>query len=86
MEFFGLIFIFLILILVYKKKPFDGFVFSMYMFLYGILRFFLEFYRGVTPPIPEIGLTWNQLVSIGMIVISPLLMLALRTSKKVQSA
>ncbi len=86
MEFFGLILIFFILMVAYRKKPFDGFVFSLYMMLYGLLRFFLEFYRGVTPPIPGIGLTWNQLVSIGMIVISPLLMLALRTNKKVQSA
>jgi len=86
MEFFGLLIIFSILLFAYKKKPFDGFVFSLYMLLYGVLRFFLEFYRGVTPPIEAIGLTWNQVVSLGMIVLSPLLMFVLRKASKTQTA
>lgn len=84
MEFIGLILIFFLLLLAYRKKPFDGFVFSLYMILYGILRFFLEFYRGVTPPIPGIGLTWNQIVSIFMVILSPVLMLLLPKGKKAQ--
>ncbi len=86
MEFLGLSFIFLLLLLAYKKKPFDGFVFSLYMLLYGLLRFSLEFYRGVTPPIPALGLTWNQLVAIGMVLVSVMLMLfflRLRSHEKV---
>ena len=75
MEFLGLTFIFILLLLAYKKKPFDGFVFSSYTFLYGLLRFFLEFFRGVTPPIEPIGLTWNQLVAIGMMFFSIMLFL-----------
>ncbi len=81
MEFIGLAFMFSVLLFLYRKKPFDGFVFSVYMLLYGLLRFFLEFYRGVTPPIPGIGLTWNQVVSILMVVASFLLMFLLKGSK-----
>ncbi|MCS7083535.1 MAG: prolipoprotein diacylglyceryl transferase, partial [Aquificaceae bacterium] len=36
---------------------------------YGVLRFFLEFFRGVTPPI-FLGLTWNQVVSLIMVISS----------------
>ncbi len=85
MEFIGLIFIFSLLLLAHRKKPFDGFVFSLYMLLYGVLRFFLEFYRGVTPPIPGLGLTWNQVVSLLMIVLSPVLMFLLRGNRKAQT-
>ncbi len=60
--------IFGILFLFYKRKLFDGQIFSMYLIFYGVERFFLEFLRNVTPPIDPIGLTWNQIISIFMIV------------------
>ncbi len=82
MEFVGLVFIFLVLLFAYKKKPFDGSVFSLYMLLYGLLRFSLEFFRGVTPPIQSIGLTWNQLVALTMIITSIVLALWLLREKK----
>jgi phosphatidylglycerol:prolipoprotein diacylglycerol transferase len=82
MEFIGLLLIFMLLLLAYKKKPFDGFVFAFYTLLYGSLRFSLEFFRGVTPPIPGIGLTWNQLVALGMIIFSVVLALWLFKGKK----
>lgn len=82
MEFLGLLLIFLLLLIAYRKKPFDGFVFSLYAFLYGFLRFFLEFFRGVTPPIEGIGLTWNQLVAIGMVVFSVILALWFMKEKR----
>ncbi len=78
MEAFGNFIIFLILLLIFKKKSFDGQVFVSYMFLYGLLRFSLEFYRGVTPPIEGLGLTWNQIVSLVMIFSSVVLFLVLR--------
>ncbi|MDW8433767.1 MAG: prolipoprotein diacylglyceryl transferase [Aquificaceae bacterium] len=77
MEFLGLILIFALLLLAYRKKPFDGFVFSLYMFLYGTLRFSLEFFRGVTPPLPVVGITWNQVIALLMIVLSVFLSLKL---------
>ncbi len=78
MEFVGNLIIFGILLLAYGKKRVDGEVFALYMLLYGAERFFLEFYRGVTPPIPGIGLTWNQLVSLTLIIASITLFLVLR--------
>lgn len=75
MEFLGLLLIFSLLLLTYRRKPFDGFVFSLYMLLYGTLRFFLELFRGVTPPLEGVGLTWNQLIAIGMVLLSVVLAL-----------
>lgn len=58
---------FLLLRWVYKNKPFDGSILALYLFWYGTERFLLEFIRGVTPPIPGLGLTWNQIVCLIMI-------------------
>lgn len=82
MEAFGNLIIFLILIYAFRRKPFNGFVFSLYLFLYGTQRFFLEFFRGVTPPIQPIGLTWNQVVSLILIFGSILLMFLLRRERE----
>jgi len=78
MEAGGNLIIFLILILLFKRKRFDGEVFSLYMLLYGAERFVLEFYRGVTPTIHGLGLTWNQIVALAMVLLSVFLMLFLR--------
>ena len=58
----------------YGKKRFDGEIFALYLIWYGTERFLLEFIRGVTPPIPHLGLTWNQIVclvaiSIGLVIV-----------------
>ncbi len=37
---------FIFLIIVYKKKKFDGQVFAIYLFNYSIIRFCVEFFRG----------------------------------------
>jgi len=60
---------FLLLYWLYKRKPFDGFIGAMYLIYYGTERFLLEFIRGVTPPIPGLGLTWNQIVCLAAIAI-----------------
>ncbi len=65
-EAIGNFIIFLILFFLYRKKVFDGEIFGFYLIFYGTERFLLEFWRGVTPPLP-IGLTWNQIISLGMI-------------------
>ena len=68
-EALGNFLIFGILFLLYKKKKFDGEIFASYLVLYGFERFLLEFWRGVTPPIPIIGLTWNQIVTLFMVIV-----------------
>jgi len=52
----------------YSRKPFDGAVAASYLVWYGTERFLLEFIRGVTPPIPGLGLTWNQIVAAGAVL------------------
>ncbi|UCH96580.1 MAG: prolipoprotein diacylglyceryl transferase [Candidatus Aminicenantes bacterium] len=37
---------FIILIISYKKKKFQGQIFAMYIFNYSLIRFFVEFFRG----------------------------------------
>ncbi len=68
MDLFFNLFIFIGAITIFYKKRFDGEVFVFYLFFAGLFRFIEEFYRGVTPPIPGIGLTWNQIVCIGMMI------------------
>ena len=75
-EALGNFLIFGILFYIYKRKSFDGQILSLYLILYGIQRFLLEFWRGVTPPIPVLGITWNQVVSIGMFLIGIVLFFA----------
>ena len=82
MEAFGNFVIFLVLIILFKRKTFDGEIFSLYLFLYGVERFALEFYRGVTPPIEGLGLTWNQIVSILLVAGSIVLFFILRKQSK----
>lgn len=60
--------IFFVLFLIYKRKSFDGQILSLYLILYGLERFLLEFWRGVTPPIPWLGLTWNQVITLMMVL------------------
>ncbi len=82
MEFTGNFIIFLILLLSFPRRPFKGFVFSLYLILYGTERFALEFFRGVTPPIEPIGLTWNQVVSALLVITGILLFFLLSIRNK----
>ncbi len=78
MEAVGNFFIFLVLLFLFKRKAFSGEVFVVYMILYGAERFALEFYRGVTPPIEGLGLTWNQIASLLMVALGTVLFFLLR--------
>ena len=82
LEALGNLLIFLILIFLYRRKVFDGEVISLYAILYGAMRFALEFYRGVTPPIQGLGLTWNQLVAIALVAAGILLLIVLRKAQR----
>ena len=37
---------FIVLLTLYKRRKFDGQIFTMYIFNYSIIRFFVEFFRG----------------------------------------
>jgi len=65
---YGLV-IFLILILLDRKKHFDGFLFSWLCILYGIARFIVDFFRYYEDSaIVAGGLTDNQMISIVLIL------------------
>lgn len=76
-EALGNFLIFLVLFFFYRQKKFDGQIFALYLILYGTERFLLEFWRGVTPPLPIVHLTWNQIVSLLMVFIGVLLIVFL---------
>ncbi len=44
------------------KKTFDGSVFCAYVIIYSVFRFFIEFFRGDTPPVLP-GMTLAQVIS-----------------------
>lgn len=64
--------IFLILVLLRKRKQFDGQVFAIYLMLYGLLRFVVEMYRGdaTKDPIPGTPLSMAQGISVGLLVLA----------------
>jgi phosphatidylglycerol---prolipoprotein diacylglyceryl transferase len=65
---YGLV-IFLILILLDRKKHFDGFLFSWLCILYGTARFIVDFFRYYEDSaIVAGGLTDNQMISIALIL------------------
>jgi phosphatidylglycerol:prolipoprotein diacylglycerol transferase len=54
-----------------KRKRFDGQVFSAYLILYGVARYFLEFLRGDPGRGEVFGgiMTGTQLISIGLVIL-----------------
>ncbi len=68
---------FVILLLLIRRKKFEGQVIGAYLFLYGVERFFLEFLRD-DPGRGEVfggAMTGTQLISIFMVLIGGLLWL-----------
>ncbi len=63
---FFLFLLFLYLFFREGKKAFDGQIFFLYLALYGILRFIIEFFRGDNNPVLGI-LTIFQVISLGLV-------------------
>ena len=81
----GAVIIFIILKLLQRYRPFAGFNLVALCALYGVLRFITEFFREEV--ILSLGLTLAQLFSLGLTIVSLLIMLYLfsvapRKSKK----
>ncbi|RMA97629.1 prolipoprotein diacylglyceryl transferase [Hydrogenothermus marinus] len=83
-EAIGNFIIFGILFLFYRNKKFDGQIFALYLIFYGFERFLLEFWRGVTPPVPYINLTWNQIITLGM-VLAGIIILIIRSKRQIET-
>lgn len=62
---------FLILLLIYRKNPRPGALIASYLVLYGLLRFFTEFFRQPDSQVGFLwgGLTMGQLLSVGMVML-----------------
>lgn len=78
----GDIFIFAILLYLLGKRFLKGFVFTAFIFLYGVLRLIMEFFRGDSPRYA--GLTGGQWTSIGFMIIGVIILvyLLIKRSKK----
>ncbi len=63
--------LFIVLWSVRKKSPFEGFLFSFYFFGYGLVRFFIEFFREPDEQLGFLlgGLTMGQLLCILMMAL-----------------
>ncbi|MFO8061582.1 MAG: prolipoprotein diacylglyceryl transferase [bacterium] len=62
--------IFSILFFIYRKKLFDGFVFYLFLILYGLDRFILDFYRYYSPnAMRTIGLSISQITSLFIVLL-----------------
>jgi phosphatidylglycerol:prolipoprotein diacylglycerol transferase len=77
LESFFLFVIFIILLFLKKKKKFNGQLFLCYIFLYSILRFIVEFFRG-DPRGEILFLSTSQFISFILILLSIFLWLRLR--------
>ncbi|MDD5167414.1 MAG: prolipoprotein diacylglyceryl transferase [Syntrophales bacterium] len=69
--FFEGIVLFIVLWAIRKHRPFDGFLFAMYLIGYGTVRFFIEFFRE---PDVQLGfifafLTMGQILCIAMVLL-----------------
>lgn len=70
-SFYGLV-IFVALLLVEKHKKFDGFLFFLFLILYGLSRFLVDFVRYYDNYFGEffgVNITINQVISLAMIVV-----------------
>lgn len=81
---------FFILWILFKRKTFDGQVFSFYIINYSIIRYFTEFYRGDHPlqsflihgPSPYLSLSFPQLFCLFGLIAGLTLLLILRARRK----
>jgi phosphatidylglycerol:prolipoprotein diacylglycerol transferase len=68
----GLLVIYLFLLKVREKRTFPGRAFSMYLILYSVLRFFMDFFRG-DGLFAYAGITLSQWISIVMFIVGIIL-------------
>lgn len=62
--------IFLVILVLEKKKRFDGFIFWVFILLYSASRFVIEIFRYYEPNFVFAGMTISQIISIALVIIS----------------
>ena len=77
----------LVLLLVTEKRwrPFAGRTFWLYMLLYAISRYIIEFYRGDPRGFPLFGLSTSQLISLILVPLSLAMLVWLKRSTTPQT-
>lgn len=80
-SFAGLLIIFFFLLFLQSRRSFKGEIISLYLILYGIFRFFIEFLRGDLLPVFH-GLTSTQLVSVIFVIVGVVLFVFMKRLKK----
>lgn len=85
-ESLGGLLMFLLLIIMKKKKSFDGQLFWSFVFLYSIIRFIIEFFRGSEIKTMPFGdpLSISHLIGIPLAVLSVYMLLRLSKSHRLQ--
>ncbi len=78
---------FLILWTIFRRKHYDGQVFSLSLINYGFIRFFLEYLRGdtrdlVRGPSAALSLSVSQILALGFVVTGLLIMAAAGRSRR----
>ncbi|PKM93070.1 MAG: prolipoprotein diacylglyceryl transferase [Elusimicrobia bacterium HGW-Elusimicrobia-4] len=77
-----LLILFLILVIFWKRKKFDGQIFFMYTVLLSVGRFLIEFLRGDFRGNLILGITPTQIVSVVMFIVSIIIWKKLSPIKK----
>ena len=78
----ALLVLFIILFALRERRLFNGYVFTMYVILYSVFRFFMDFLRGDNPPVMY-GMKLSQVISLGMFLCG-IVMYAVLKSKKLK--
>jgi phosphatidylglycerol:prolipoprotein diacylglycerol transferase len=58
--------VFLIIVFLWKRKKYDGYVFFWFLVLYAVYRFAVEFFRFCPPELYLLGLNPGQVVALAM--------------------
>jgi len=77
--------LFIVLNYLYKKNRFKGNLLLIYLMSYSVIRFILEFFRGDEYRGFLFNLSTSQLISIGLFIISIILFIRNRETKKMAS-
>jgi phosphatidylglycerol:prolipoprotein diacylglycerol transferase len=82
--FFEGIFLFAVLWIVRKKNHLDGFLFSLYLIGYGVMRFFIEFFRETDPQLGCVlwSLSMGQVLCVIMVLCGFGIMIAVTVHRR----
>ena len=76
-ESFANLLVFFFLVAIKRRKPFDGFIFWLYVLLGSLIRFIDDFFRSYEPGVLLFGgkITVNQVIAIGLMITSIIFLL-----------